>query len=346
LTHQCRRPRIGRLKQRQINRLSPFVCLCAALLVAGAGRAHSENVALTFDDLPIYGPRGTIANAQAMTRRLTRGLVRHHLPAIGFVNEIQLESPEREQRIALLTDWLDAGLDLGNHSYSHLSLNRTPVDAYIVDVARGEAVTSGLLAEHGRKEHWYRYPYLKTGTSLETRQRFEGWLAQHSYRVAPVTMENSDWEFADRYDASLARHDKRTAARVRREYLDFTAQVVAWYRMAALQLLGRRPAFVFLLHASRLNAASIGTLSGILRRQDLHAVTLDQAMADPAYSIPDTYIGPDGDEWLSRWSLTLHKELPWSSLPKVPKDISEPDDTPVTPPRSSPRRHNGVRRAR
>src|SRR5581483_10009767 len=100
------------------------------------------------------------------------------------------------------------------------------------------------------------------------------------------------------------------ARRVQAIYLDYTARVVAWYRQAALQLLGRRPALVFLLHASRLNADSLDQLVAILRANRLRAVSLDQAMEDPAYSIPDPYAGPDGNEWLTRWAMTLHKDLP------------------------------------
>jgi peptidoglycan/xylan/chitin deacetylase (PgdA/CDA1 family) len=295
-----------------------------SLLTAAVGCAHAEDVALTFDDLPIYGPRGSIEDAQATTHVLLRSLVRHHLPATGFVNEIQLDGTDRTQRTALLSDWLDAGMDLGNHSYSHLSLTHTPVEAYIADVARGETATSALLAQHGRRERWYRYPYLETGATTEARQQFEGWLSDHGYRIAPVTMENSDWQFADRYDEAVARQDRAATAEVQRAYLDYTARVVSWYRSAAFQLLGRHPAFVFLLHASRLNAASMDALAKILRRQRLHAVTLDEAMKDPAYVIADRYVGPDGDEWLTRWSMTLHKDLPWSTYPRVPAMFEKP----------------------
>jgi peptidoglycan-N-acetylglucosamine deacetylase len=48
-------------------------------------------------------------------------------------------------------------------------------------------------------------------------------------------------------------------------------------------------------------------------------------MKDPAYGIADTYVGPDGDEWLTRWSLTLHKDLPWSTFPHVPPQYEQPD---------------------
>ena len=97
-------------------------------------------------------------------------------------------------------------------------------------------------------------------------------------------------------------------------------------RPRGLGLLGRRLDFVFLLHATRLNADSLDDLSRILRRNGLHTISLDRAMRDPAYRIADTYAGPDGDEWLSRWSRTLKKELPWDSFREPPADIVAASD--------------------
>jgi hypothetical protein len=42
----------------------------------------------------------------------------------------------------------------------------------------------------------------------------------------------------------------------------------------------------------------------------------------PAYAIRDTYAGPDGDEWVTRWSMALNKTLPWPSFPQPPADIA------------------------
>jgi peptidoglycan/xylan/chitin deacetylase (PgdA/CDA1 family) len=302
--------------------------LAASFLLAaiiGAAPARAGSVALTFDDLPVFGPFYTPAQGEDVTTRLLGGLKRHHLRAIGFVNEIQLDNGYRDSRIAILRQWLDAGMDLGNHSYSHPSLTHMPVQAYIADVAKGEAVTKSLLAARGRKERYYRYPYLETGATLADRRVFEGWLADHGYTVAPVSMENSDWEFAEPYADALARGDTAQAEHIRSAYLVYTTAIVPWYRKAATQLLGREPAFVMLLHASRLNADSIDDLAAILTQNNLRSITLDRALKDPAYKIPDTYVGPDGDEWVTRWSLTLHKDLPYASLPKVPDDIAALD---------------------
>lgn len=296
-----------------------FVAMLALGLVCACG-AQAEDVALTFDDLPALTLNPESSYWEGITTTLLAGLRHHHIPAIGFVNEQKLET-DRSQRVALLRQWLDAGMDLGNHTYSHLSLTHTAVDAYIADVVRGETVTRWLLAARGRTPRWFRHPYLETGATREDRSRFEGWLAAHGYKVAPVSMENSDWMFAYPYDEAIDHKDQAAAERIKAEYLAYTAAVVPWYRQAAFRLLGRRPAFVFLLHASRLNADSIDQLAAILSDNDLHPVTLDRAMDDPAYTIADPYIGPDGDEWLTRWSLALNKPLPWSSFPQPPADI-------------------------
>ena len=292
-----------------------------SLVALGASPARADQVAITFDDVPVFGYYAPMPEAQKITAALLDGFKRYHWLVTGFVNEVQLAEWDRPARIDLLNRWLDAGMDLGNHSYSHLSLTNTPVDAYIADVARGQTVTQALLAKRGRHERWYRHPYLETGSTLAIRQRFEGWLADHGYRVVPVSMENSDWQFAEPYDDALKHGDTARAAHIRDAYLAFTAQIVPWFRAAAMDVLGREPAFVFLLHASRLNAVSIDQLDAIFRQNHLHPVTLDRAMADPAYAIPDSYAGPNGIDWVTRWSLALHKPIHDPIAPKVPADI-------------------------
>jgi uncharacterized protein DUF3761 len=67
-------------------------------------------------------------------------------------------------------------------------------------------------------------------------------------------------------------------------------------------------------------------LAALLRANDLHVVSLDRAVTDPAYRLPDDQVDPDGDEWLTRWSQALHKVLPWNSFPEPPADIVAAND--------------------
>jgi peptidoglycan/xylan/chitin deacetylase (PgdA/CDA1 family) len=298
--------------------------LLATLLAAACATpaAHAEGVALTFDDVPGLALTRDAGYWRDTNRRLIRRLRAHRAPAVAFVIGDKLEDPDRPARYALVRDWMDAGFTLGNHTYSHGSLNRMSAQAYIADTERDDEVLRPLMAERGQTPRWFRHPYLETGKTLADKHAFEAWLAAHGYRVAPVSMENSDWMFALPYDEAVLRHDRAAQRRIRDSYLAYTEKAVAWYREAALQLLGRRPAFVFLLHDTRLNADSLDALLAILKRNDLQVVSLDAAMADPAYQISDDYADPNGDEWLSRWSIMLKRPLPWRDWREPPADIA------------------------
>jgi peptidoglycan/xylan/chitin deacetylase (PgdA/CDA1 family) len=100
-------------------------------------RPAPGKVALTFDDLPGLSLFTDQAYVDYFNAMLLRGLKKHH-PAIGFVNEVKLTQGNREHQVANLTAWLNAGMDLGNHTYSHESPNEIGASAYTADIAKGE----------------------------------------------------------------------------------------------------------------------------------------------------------------------------------------------------------------
>lgn len=299
-------------------RLGRAIGIFALGHVQGAG---AGTIALTFDDLPGL----TVLHGQDyvdyFNATLLRKLRRHHFPAIGFVNEGKLDELIRQRQVANLKRWLDAGMDLGNHTFSHESPNDIGARAYEADIVRGEPVTRALLKEHGKDLRWFRHPYLETGSPAPVRQEIDGWLKEHGYHVAPVTIDADDWEFAEPYDDAIARHDRARQRAIRTEYLDYTAMRIRWSLASARVLFGRDIAHVMLLHDTRLNADMLDDLAKILRRLDLRPVTLEQAMRDPAYRSTDTYAGKDGLNWLERWALTMHKDLPSAGDVDPPKAI-------------------------
>lgn len=303
----------------------PFLTVLALGVSLGAHPARAEGVALTYDDLPELALTDSVPYSRITTTRLLAGLHRHRIRAMGFVVGDKLDGGDRKTRLAMLEAWLQAGQALGNHTYDHDSLNETPIDDYLASVARDDALLRQLLARRRRAPQWFRHPYLETGATVKTRHALDSWLHTHHYRVAPVTLENSDWMFALPYDeAVLAGHDAE-ARRIRRAYVAYTDQCVGWYRKAARQLLGRRPALVFLLHSSRINADSVDDVAAVLHRHHLRPVSLARAMRDPAYAMPDGRPDKAGDEWLTRWSDRLHRPLPWDSFPEPPADIAAAD---------------------
>jgi peptidoglycan/xylan/chitin deacetylase (PgdA/CDA1 family) len=298
---------------------SPRAAWFFAVLIASlplAPRPHAEPVALTYDDLPMLSLTEAPAYAQTTTRRLVASLRRRRVPAVGFVNGGKFEGDPALRR-SLLRTWTRAGFELGNHTWSHLSLNEVTPAVFIDDIRRDDA----LLRSVGVRPRWFRHPYLETGPTPEAKTQVDSWLAAHRYRTAPVTLENADDVFALPYDDAVRRGDRAAAARIRSAYLAHTRRCIVWCRQASLELLGRRPALIFLLHASRLNADTVGALVRLLRGNHLHPVTLRQAAGDPAYGQRDE-ADRDGDDWLNRWAMTLGRELPWDSFPEPPVAIA------------------------
>ena len=56
-----------------------------------------------------------------------------------------------------------------------------------------------------------------------------------------------------------------------------------------------------------------------LRARGYRFVTLEEALADPAYDTPDEYVGPTGISWLHRWRRTLQLEDRLRDEPDPPK---------------------------
>jgi peptidoglycan/xylan/chitin deacetylase (PgdA/CDA1 family) len=295
---------------------------CAALVFAPddfvAARnpgteSNTKTVAITVDDLPGAVPgrgsweaAGDLKNLQRINRAVVDALRSHHVPAIGFVNEWKLQvSGERDARVALLQSWLDAGLSLGNHTYGHVSFQETPLAQYEDDTIRGDVVTRTLMNAAGQEETYFRHPFLETGPTPEAKAAFETFLKERGYRVAPVTVDNDDYEFNDVLGAALEGNDKSLAEKTKNAYLDHTNAAFDYYEGMSRRLFHRDISQVLLIHDSELNAECLDRLLTNLERRGYRFIPLDEALTDPAYATPDLFIGPEGISWLLRWKLAF-----------------------------------------
>ncbi len=280
--------------------------LRAALLLlvafpAGA-QAPAREIAVTIDDLPLVSGNMPLADIQAATEKLLAALKAEKIPATAFVNESKLyRTGEVDARIALLRAWRDAGVELGNHTFSHPSLHTTPLAAFEDDVVRGETVTRMLLKEKGESLRWFRHPFLQTGPTAETKRAFDEFLAGRGYRVAPVTVDTNDWMYAAVYADALETRDAALAARVRDAYLSSYPTILDFFEDLSLRVFDRPIRHVLLVHANVLNAETLPAWAAALRARGYAFVPLARALEDPAYATPDTYVGKNGFSWLHRW---------------------------------------------
>jgi peptidoglycan/xylan/chitin deacetylase (PgdA/CDA1 family) len=272
--------------------------------------APSREIAVTFDDLPAVCVTGRdLATHHGITRRLLDALSAHDIRSVGFVNECNLFTGDQLDlaRVGLVRQWLDAGQELGNHTFGHVDMHRTQAARFEDDVVRGEPVTRALLHERSMSLRWFRHPYLHTGTDLASRRRFETFLAARGYRVAPVTIFTEDYLFAAAYDRASRRGDRRTARRVADAYLPYIESQVAYYEDLSRRLLGYEVRQTLVLHANSINADRFDALALMLENRGYRFVTLEHALEDPAYAADDSYVRPAGISWLQRWAISQGK---------------------------------------
>ncbi|HKW31793.1 MAG TPA: polysaccharide deacetylase family protein [Candidatus Acidoferrum sp.] len=282
-------------------------------------------LAVTVDDLPGAIPATPTANGEL--RKLARYneaipaiLKAHHAPAIGFVNEKKLNvAGERDARVALLQRWIDAGFELGNHTYSHANFNQVSLLEMEDETVRGEVITRSLMKSAGKSERYFRYPYLFTGPTSEVKEAFETFLKSRGYKNAPVTVDNADYMFNDILCEAAVRKDTKLAEQTKLEYLQFAQTQFDYFEEGSRKLFGREIPQVFLMHDNEINTETLDQLLGLLEKRGYQFVSLDEALADPAYATPDRFVGTAGISWIDRWRVSFGQKADYEHDPDPPE---------------------------
>lgn len=304
--------------------LSIFVLL---LIVPASSYSQStansvrREVAVTFDDLPASYGDGDLERFRSITSRLLRSIKANNVPAIGFVNEVKLHRGNQlKERTALLKMWLDAGLDLGNHTYSHIAIDQVPLSAYQEDVIRGETVIRSLLEEKGKKLKYFRHTQLRTGPTPEYKKGLEQFLASRGYTIAPVTIDNNDFMFAAVYGEAKMRGDTKTMRHLADAYVPYMESIFEFFEKLSVYLLGYEVKQTLLLHANDLNADHFDDLVKMMKKRGYSFITLDEALKDKAYRLPDA-LDKRGLSWLHRWMIAKGMEM--RPEPSEPRHVSD-----------------------
>ena len=224
-----------------LDRLGWTICfLLGVLLGCGSVTAQETNiqrrVVVTFDDLPGSGGLGCSQESLLATNtQIIQHIGAFDIPAIGFVNEGRPCQAIVEEVLQL---WVDAGLELGNHTADHPDINDLTIEEYTQNVLEGEPITRRLMAETGKLLRYFRHPYLHTGNTEEKKSALEAFLSENSYTIAPVTIDNSEWLYARAYARALAGDNSGDQARIIESYVEWMERVIAHFEAWSVEVVG------------------------------------------------------------------------------------------------------------
>ena len=288
-------------------------------LLAFCGICPAQKLAITFDDLPRNGSLPPGVTQAETTAKVLAILKKRHVPSVyGFINAKKLEgNPDGAEALKL---WA-AAEPVGNHTYSHMDLEQNTAAAFEQEIEENEPALE--LLEGQDRWHWFRYPYLHEGDTVEKRRAVRAYLKAHGYRIAQVTLDWEDYLWNTAYARCEAKNDATSMEWLRSSYLSTASEFLDLGREQAKLDYGHEINYVLLMHLGAYSSTILPDALDLLKTKGFKLVTLEEAESDPAYeSDPDVGLHDAGtllDQMMQVKGMKdpEHKEKPYKEVESV-----------------------------
>jgi peptidoglycan-N-acetylglucosamine deacetylase len=238
-------------------------------------------VAVTVDDLPVHGPAFAGMNRRALEERFLAAFAAHHLPPVyGFVNGKGVDDDPATE--AILRRWIESGNLLGNHTWSHPSLNKTALPDYLADVRAGERILKKLTPDGDWK--LFRYPFLQEGDTAEKQDGVRSFLSHEGYAIAQVTIDADDWAYSPPYVRCKEKHDDDALVKLHQSFVAGHVEELRRVRAFTRGFAQHDVPQILLLHLGAADANAIEDLLTAYEAEGAHWIGLRAALADPFYA--------------------------------------------------------------
>jgi peptidoglycan/xylan/chitin deacetylase (PgdA/CDA1 family) len=285
-----------------------------------AGGCAAQKLAITMDDLPLNGllPPG-VTRAQTTENVLAILKKRHVPPVYGFINAKKLEG--NADGAEALKLWA-AAEPVGNHTYSHMDLEQNTAEAFGREIEENEPALELLARKAGSGDdwHWFRYPYLHEGDTVEKRRAVRGYLKAHGYRIAQVTLDWEDYLWNTAYARCAAKGDAKSIEWLRSSYLSTASEFLDLGRAQANLIYGHEISYVLLMHLGAFSSTILPDALDLLKKKGFKLVPLEEAESDAAYDgDPDVGLHDAGtllDQWMQVKQIKYpeHTEKPYKEI--------------------------------
>jgi len=235
------------------------------------------------DDLPGGGPEvGGYTHVQIM-KDIVGVLRAHHVQyATGFVVGSMLDTPP--DRHEAIDAWVEAGFEVGNHTYSHDKIGDIGLDAYMKDVLLDRPVVDALEKRTGQKHSYFRFPYFDEGDTPSERRTLANLLAAQHYVLSRASVMFTDTDWADAYLRCAERNDAEALEGLGKSYVDNAVAQLKWSVAAAHDVVGHAIPQVLVFHTNVLVAKNLDALLTAYEREGVHYIPLSETLTEPVYS--------------------------------------------------------------
>lgn len=268
------------------SRREVLTALGASALARGA---EKPRIAITMDDLRWdIIPEALRDEAGA---RILGALERNRVHAALFVIGERGDTPQGRP---IVREWSDRGHMIGNHTWSHRSVDSMPEEQFGQEILRCDA----FVRQFPGFRPYFRFPALKEGNTRERRDGVRAFLKQHGYRNGAVTIDASDWYYDQRLRECIDKRRNFDVRVFRKPYLDHLWDRATFYDGLARKVLGRGIPHTILVHYNLLNSFFLGDAMEMFQMRGWHFVHAERAFQDDVFrSQPDTVPAGESLVW-------------------------------------------------
>lgn len=235
--------------------------------------SEEHEIAITIDDLPFVGSGtstpASLKRTQDRFMAIVNTLVEYQVPATGFVIGGAVAKNEWD----FLTTFRDHGFTLGNHTYTHPSLNTMSAEKYIAEIAHTDEKLASVMSQ----PKYFRFPYLAEGKG-QKKQQVHDWLIAHQYTIAPVTIDSKDYEFNAQFYRIAYRKREQSINQFKKRYLAYIWKQTERAEKIAAKNNGQPVKQILLIHANLLNSLCLKDIIELYKSHGYKFISLEEAL--------------------------------------------------------------------
>ncbi|MFA6301794.1 MAG: polysaccharide deacetylase family protein [Legionella sp.] len=275
--------------------------------------AQDREIAITIDDLPFVASATNTPSSYKRTQErfmaIIKALVDNQVPATGFIIGGAVAKNEWD----FLKTFREQGFTLGNHTYTHESLNSINVDKYIKDIAKADTVLSPVMTA----PKYFRFPYLAEGKGPK-KQKVREYLAANQYTIAPVTIDSKDYRFNAALYHIAYRNRLKNLPEFKKRYLAYIWQQTLRAEKMAQRSDGKPVKQILLIHANLLNSYCLDDIIQLYKKNGYKFITLEQALqGNTAKPINESALVPVPSELTKKDLSAIDVESPFGEIPLI-----------------------------
>lgn len=250
-------------------------------------------MAITVDDLPAHGQLPASSSRIQIATKMLEIFKSHQIPEVyGFLNAGKIG--DDKMLAESVKTWVDAGYPLGNHTFTHKSINKVSVEDFKQEIDNNESALKSYSGKYDWK--YFRYPYLHEGNTLDTRNAIREHLKNKGYKIAQVTVDFEDWSWNEPYARCLDRKDAKNIKWLKTTFLANAKEQLRRAVKLSDYLFHRPVSHILLLHVGAFDADMMDDLLTMYKKEGVEFIPLSEAAKDDIYAIDPAVASEHGSE--------------------------------------------------